>query len=89
MTPSRQLGYTVIRCAGHPLPVRTGEYGGRGLRRGAAAATLCTEQMEHAWAQGHWDSGRNFIHLLRGRRRYILNPTSECSYAAPRVRTLI
>jgi hypothetical protein len=31
--------------------------------------------------QGHWDSGRNFVHLLRGRRRYILNPTSECRCA--------
>lgn len=30
-------------------------------------------------ASNHWDGGRNFVSILRGAKRYILLPPSECS----------
>jgi hypothetical protein len=29
-------------------------------------------------AEAHWDGGRNFITMVRGHKRYILSPPSEC-----------
>jgi hypothetical protein len=29
-------------------------------------------------AESHFDGGRNFVAMVQGRKRYILNPPSEC-----------
>ena len=39
----------------------------------------CRFAMPGTVAQAHFDAGRNFVALLRGHRRYILFPPSECS----------
>ena len=38
----------------------------------------CRFGMKGVAATAHYDGGRNFIAMLRGRKRYILSPPSEC-----------
>eukprot|EP00937_MAST-01D_sp_MAST-1D-sp2_P003247 g3247.t1 len=48
--------------------------------RGAAARGVhCRFAMPATLAQAHFDAGRNFVALVKGHRRYILAPPSECA----------
>ena len=40
----------------------------------------CRFGMKGVNAAAHYDGGRNFIAMIRGRKRYILSPPSECSH---------
>lgn len=42
------------------------------------AGVHCRFGMAGIIAEDHWDTGRNFIAVLNGTRRYILSPPSEC-----------
>ena len=42
------------------------------------AGTHCRFGESGIFAECHYDTGRNFVAVLRGRRRYILSPPAEC-----------
>ncbi len=42
----------------------------------------CRFGMSGIFAECHYDTGRNFVAVLRGRRRYILSPPGECDRLA-------
>ena len=46
---------------------------------GANKGIQCRFGMKGVIAEAHYDGGRNMVAMLKGAKRYILNPPSECS----------
>ena len=51
-------------------------------RTGVAQGIHCRFGMTSIIAESHFDGGRNFIAMVRGKKRYIINPPSECRCGA-------